>query len=161
MKVLIIHSCHLHGDFYNRICAMVGIYSLTGSVSSSSGVVPPQLLSQELLISPWCHELKFPGSWNVVAQYMVHHHMETEIEWWQIVSSLVHSSLVVCCSYRLKFLKDSFLSNCCLLSIVGLDHEQSPWWQTLTPFPAAPRINSTTIDISLRIYGSLLLYIIR
>ena len=54
MKVLIIHSCHLHGDFYNRICAMVGvgIYSLTGSVSSSSGVVPPQLLSQELLISP-------------------------------------------------------------------------------------------------------------
>ena len=52
MKVLIIHNCHLHRDFYNSICAMVGIYSLTGSVSSSSGVVPPQLLSQELLISP-------------------------------------------------------------------------------------------------------------
>ena len=48
---------------------MVGMYSLTGSVSSSSGVMPPQLLSHELLISPWCHELKFPGSWNVVPQY--------------------------------------------------------------------------------------------
>ena len=30
---------------------MVGVYSLTGSVSSLSGVVPPQLLSHELLIS--------------------------------------------------------------------------------------------------------------
>ena len=119
---------------------MVGIYSLTGSVSSSSGVVPPQLLSQELLISPWCHELKFPDSWNVVPQYMVHHHMEiAQIERWQIVSSLVHSSLVVHCSYRLKFLKDSFLSNCCLRSVVGLDHVQSPWWQTLIAFPSAPR----------------------
>ena len=58
MKVLIMHSCHLHGDFYNSIWAMVGIYNLTGSVSSSSGVVPPQLLSQELLISPCCHELE-------------------------------------------------------------------------------------------------------
>ena len=48
----IIHSCHLHRDFYNSMCAMVGVYSLTGSVSSSSGVVPPQLLSHELLISP-------------------------------------------------------------------------------------------------------------
>ena len=59
---------------------------------------------------------------------MVHHHMEiTEIERLQMVSSLVHSSLVVhCnCSYRLKFMKDSFLSNC-RLSIVGLDHVQSP-----------------------------------
>ena len=35
------------------------------------------------------------GSWNVVPQYMVHHHMEiTEIERLQMVSSLVHSSLV-------------------------------------------------------------------
>ena len=58
---------------------------------------------------------------------MLHHHMEiTEIEQLQVVSSLVHSSLVVHCSYRLKFMKDSFLSNCRLLSIVGLDHVQSP-----------------------------------
>ena len=36
---------------------------------------------------------------------MVHHHMEiAQIERWQIVSSLVHSSLVVHCRYRLKFL---------------------------------------------------------
>ena len=36
---------------------------------------------------------------------MVHHHMEiTEIERWQIIFSLVHSSLVVHCSYRQKFL---------------------------------------------------------
>ena len=34
---------------------------------------------------------------------MVHHHMEiTEIERLQMVSSLVHSSLVVHCSYRLE-----------------------------------------------------------
>ena len=46
MKVLLPHSYHLHGDFYNSICAMVGIYSLTGPVSSSSGVVPPQLATQ-------------------------------------------------------------------------------------------------------------------
>ena len=26
-----VHSCHLHRDFYNSICAMVGVYSLTGS----------------------------------------------------------------------------------------------------------------------------------
>ena len=90
---------------------------------------------------------------------MVHHHMEiTEIERLQIVSSLVHSSLVVHCSYRLKFMKDSFLSNCRLLSIVGLDHVQSPWWQTLTPFPATHKINRTSTDISLWISGFLLLY---
>ena len=52
MKVLIIHSCRLHRDFYNSIYAMVGLYSLTGSVSSSPGVVPLQLLSHKLLISP-------------------------------------------------------------------------------------------------------------
>ena len=34
---------------------------------------------------------------------MVHHHMEiTEIEQLQMVSSLVHSSLVVHCSHRLE-----------------------------------------------------------
>ena len=32
------------------------------------------------------------------------HRETTEIEWWQILSSLVHSSLIVHCSYRLKFL---------------------------------------------------------
>ena len=37
--------------------------------------------NHEFCISPGCHELKDPGSWNVVPQYMVHHHMEiTEIE---------------------------------------------------------------------------------
>ena len=46
MKVLIIHHCHLHRDFYNSIlCHEYSLeYSLTGSVSSSSGVVPLQLL---------------------------------------------------------------------------------------------------------------------
>jgi len=59
-----------------------------------------------------CHELKFPGSWNlylsiwctiiVLANYDLYMEV-TEIEWWQIISSLVYRSLVVHCSYRLKF----------------------------------------------------------
>ena len=50
----------------------------------------------------------------------------TEIEQWQILSSLVHSSLIVHCSYMPKFLmlfqlKESFLSNCHLLgSIINM-----------------------------------------
>ena len=71
----------------------------------------PQLTrSHKLLISPWCHELKFSGSWNIISQYMVHHHcagklhMEITNERWQIISSLVHSSLVMHCRNRLKFL---------------------------------------------------------
>ena len=43
MKVLIIHSYDLYRDFYNSICAMVRIYSLTGPASD---VVPPQLATQ-------------------------------------------------------------------------------------------------------------------
>ena len=64
---------------------------------------------------------------------MVHHHIEIkEIEQWQIIFSLVHSTLVVHCRYRLNFFdvkgqqKDSFISDCCLLTIVVLDHVQSP-----------------------------------
>ena len=151
MKVLIIHSCHLHRDFYNSICAMVGVYSLTGSVSSSSGLVPLQLLSHKLLISPWCHELKFPGSWNVVPQYHdgAPSYGDNRIERLQMVSSLVHSSLVVHCSYRLKFMKDSFLSICRLLISVGLimfNHHDNRLSHHSQP---CHEINSTTIDISL------------
>ena len=45
MKVLIIHSHHLHKDFYNSICAVVGVYNLTGSVSSSgvASATQPQI----------------------------------------------------------------------------------------------------------------------
>ena len=60
----------------SSIFAMVGIYSLTGSVSSLSGVVPSQLLISRV------HDAmsyKFPGSWNVVPQYMVHLHMEQKL----------------------------------------------------------------------------------
>ena len=109
---------------------------------------------------------------------MVHHHMEiTEIEQWQIVSSLVHSSLVVHCGNRLKFLKDSFLSNCRLFSIVGLimfnhhgdrlSHHSQPRYEinSTTIFPYCKRRKAgrglgtrLAIDISLRISGSLLLY---
>ena len=54
MKVVIIHSCHLHRDFYNSILVpWLEYYSLAGLVSSSSGVVPPQLLIEiKLLIGP-------------------------------------------------------------------------------------------------------------
>ena len=57
--------------------------------------------------------LRVPSGWNVVHHYMVHHQFPwqlmtytetTEIEWWQILSSLVHSSLIAHCSYNLKFL---------------------------------------------------------
>ena len=53
----------------------------------------------------------------------------TKIHQWQILSSLDHSSLIVHCSYTLKFLmlfqlKDSFLSNCYLLgSIIFNQHD--------------------------------------
>ena len=47
MKVLIVIYAEI---FIIVSCAMVGIYSLTGSVSSSSSVVPPQL--HELFIIP-------------------------------------------------------------------------------------------------------------
>ena len=93
---LILHSCHSHMDLFNSIlsCAMVGVYGLTDSLSLSSTAIT---CSHKLLISPWCHE------------YMVHHHcagklyMEITNERWQIISSLVHSSLVMHCRNRLKF----------------------------------------------------------
>ena len=45
MKVLIIHIVLIYtGIFIIISCGVVGVYSLTGSVSSSSGEVPPQLL---------------------------------------------------------------------------------------------------------------------
>ena len=105
-------------------------------------------LSMDLWIFPW----EFLSSWNVVPRYMVHHHWPwqimtyteiTEIERRQILSSLVHSSLIVHCSYNLKFLMlnvigriDSILPIIAVfLALPLLDHVDSTW-QTLTPFPA-------------------------
>ena len=103
--------------------AMVGVYSLTGAVSSSSDC-NYSATNYSLVHDAMSKRVQVAG---MSFLNMVHHHMEiTEIERLQIVSSLVHSSLIAHCSYRLKFLKDSFLSNCRRLSIVGLDHVQSP-----------------------------------
>ena len=115
--------------------------------------------SHKLLISPWCHELKFSGSWNIIPQYMVHHHcagklyMEITNERWRIISSFVHSSLVMHCRNRLKFLMlkvtrrtasypiDVFLVS---LGLIMFKHHDD----RLTPFPATLQ-NSTSLDISL------------
>ena len=111
--------------------------------------------------------LRVPSGWNVVPRYIVHHQFSwqlmtyteiTEIEQWQILSSLVHSPLLAHCSYSSKFLMlkvirriDSILSNYCRL--IGLINARSCALDMMTDSHTIPSHN--TVQNNCSIDGSL------
>ena len=105
------------------------MYKVTVSMSTTTQVLllQPYIFNLSSIDNNVCISESFP----VVPHYMVHHQLPwqlmtyteiTEIERWQILSSLVHSSLIAHWSYSLKLLMLKVIRRIALLPSSWLDH---------------------------------------
>ena len=115
------------------------------------------------MYGPMNFSLRVPSGWNVVHHYMVHHLSSwqlmtyteiTEIKWWQILSRLVHSSLVAPLQLQFEVFDveghqkdiDSILSNYCHL--LGLITALSCALKMMTDSHTIPSHNTVQNNLS-------------